>query len=67
MDAYEHVQSNALEITDDVAAFQTLGKEVSLVMSTQNNLKITNPEDVELANFLVHTGAIKKVFELAYQ
>lgn len=50
-------------VTDCIAAYN---EPVTLVISEQNNLKITTPKDVELANFLIHTGSIKQVFELAY-
>jgi 2-C-methyl-D-erythritol 4-phosphate cytidylyltransferase len=65
--AYGQAHKKGVTVTDCVAAYQLDSKAVTLVMSRQNNLKVTHPEDVELANFLVHTGSIKKVFELAYQ
>jgi 2-C-methyl-D-erythritol 4-phosphate cytidylyltransferase len=65
--AYQSVIAGAVTVTDCVdAAVRLDNGPVSLVFPEQNNLKITRPEDVELANFLIHTGSIKKVFELAY-
>lgn len=65
--AYAQVQELGVTVTDCVDAWtRTYGAPVTLVTPEQNNLKITRPEDVELANFLVHSGSIKKVFELAY-
>ena len=66
-DAYRAVREEGLTVTDCVAAYNHRPRPVTLVSSEQNNLKITNPADVEIANFLIHTGSIKKVFELAYQ
>lgn len=64
--AYRAINKTEKNITDCVAAYNSPDQPVSLVLSEQNNLKITNPSDVEIANFLIHTGSIKKVFELAY-
>ena len=66
LEAYEQIEDLEKEVTDCVAAYQLEKRGVSLVLPQQNNFKITNPEDVELANFLIHTGSIQKVFELAY-
>jgi len=60
------LHAKGMNVTDCVAAYSVNGKPVTLVEPLQNNLKITRPEDVELANFLIHTGSIQKVFELAY-
>ena len=67
LEAYREVAASGTAITDDVEAWvqHTAGK-TSLVQPEQLNFKITRPEDVELANFLIHTDSIKKVFELAY-
>ena len=65
-EAYRNVQKEGITVTDCVAAYNSLSRPVTLVEAEQNNLKITNPADVELANFLIHTGSIKKVFELGY-
>ncbi len=66
-EAYHKVVSSGELVTDCVEAHSRQGKTgTTLVFPEQNNLKITRPEDVELANFLIHTGSIKKVFELAY-
>src|SRR5690606_20928452 len=65
--AYTQLQQTGATVTDCVDALMRANPTpVTLVNPEQNNLKITRPEDVELANFLVHTGSIKKVFELAY-
>jgi 2-C-methyl-D-erythritol 4-phosphate cytidylyltransferase len=64
LDAYREVESLALEVTDCIGAYGRGGAVVALVGSEQHNLKITHPRDVELADFLVGKGSIKKVFEL---
>ena len=65
-EAYRNVQRAGLTVTDCVAAYSYEPRPVTLVESEQNNFKITTPADVELANFLILTGSIKKVFELGY-
>jgi len=67
LEAYRNIKASGRVITDDVEAWVShTGGETSLVRPEQLNFKITRPEDVELANFLIHTDSIKKVFELAY-
>jgi len=66
-DAYSKVIQSGQTVTDCVDAMVRYNSaQTTLIFPSQNNLKITRPEDVELANFLIHTGSIKKVFELAY-
>ena len=63
--AYQKVKESGIVVTDDVEALsQSDGTPCTLVFPEQNNLKITRPEDVELANFMIQTASVKKVFEL---
>ena len=67
LEAYRNIIASSSMITDDVEAWvRHTGGTTSLVRPEQLNFKITRPEDVEMANFLIHTDSIKKVFELAY-
>ena len=49
--ALESALKNNLEITDEASAIEYMGLESILVESEKNNIKITNPEDLALANF----------------
>ncbi|BBB23529.1 2-C-methyl-D-erythritol 4-phosphate cytidylyltransferase [Isorropodon fossajaponicum endosymbiont JTNG4] len=42
---------NGTNITDEASAIEYLGLESILVKSSKSNIKITNPEDLALANF----------------
>ncbi|MBW5290223.1 MAG: 2-C-methyl-D-erythritol 4-phosphate cytidylyltransferase [Candidatus Ruthia sp. Asou_11_S2] len=42
---------NGINITDEASAIEYLGLESILVKSSKSNIKITNPEDLALANF----------------
>lgn len=65
--AYQKLVASQQSVTDCVEALNQLNNSpTTLVFPEQNNFKITRPEDVALANFLIHSGSIKKVFELAY-
>jgi 2-C-methyl-D-erythritol 4-phosphate cytidylyltransferase len=47
--AFEHVSENNLPITDDAAAIEALGMRPALVECSVQNIKITHPQDMELA------------------
>jgi 2-C-methyl-D-erythritol 4-phosphate cytidylyltransferase len=47
--AFKHVRENNLQITDDAAAIEALGMQPGLVESSTQNIKITHPQDLELA------------------
>jgi len=49
--ALENVIQNKLSITDEASAIEHLGLKSLLVAGRKSNLKITTPEDLELANF----------------
>jgi 2-C-methyl-D-erythritol 4-phosphate cytidylyltransferase len=53
--AYEVVAARRLAITDEVSAVQQLGRGVVLVPNETLNLKITFPEDVPLADFVLRS------------
>lgn len=59
LDAYEHVKKNSIKITDDVAAAASLGIRVSIVENFSPNPKITVPEDIALAEYLMSRGSPK--------
>jgi 2-C-methyl-D-erythritol 4-phosphate cytidylyltransferase len=51
--AYEHVIKENLEVTDDAAAVECLGEPVEVVHSPRPNPKITTPEDLRFAEWLL--------------
>lgn len=51
--AYEHSKAHNLEVTDDSMMVEALGKEVYLVESTYDNIKITTSEDLQLAHMIL--------------
>ena len=53
VNAYEYVLGNAMLVTDEVSAVQSLGEPVHVVENTTPNLKITYPADLALAEKLI--------------
>ncbi|MDC9714955.1 MAG: 2-C-methyl-D-erythritol 4-phosphate cytidylyltransferase [Gammaproteobacteria bacterium] len=53
--ALENVIQNNLMITDEASSIEYLGLESVLVPASKSNLKITTPEDLELANFYLNS------------
>ena len=47
--AFKHVREKNLAITDDAAAIEALGMQPGLVECSTQNIKITHPQDLELA------------------
>ena len=57
LDCLERALTDGLTITDEASALEAYGHKVKLVTSDARNLKITTPEDIELAEFLLNTGS----------
>ena len=53
MQAYNYVISNNIQITDDVAAYSTLGLNVAVVENGSYNPKITVPDDIALVEYII--------------
>ncbi|MEN8661433.1 MAG: 2-C-methyl-D-erythritol 4-phosphate cytidylyltransferase [Lentimonas sp.] len=53
LSAYQNVKANKLAITDDTAAAATIGIHTTLVPNTKPNLKITTPQDLLYAEWLL--------------
>jgi len=51
--ALEHAQSNGLIATDEAMAVERLGLHPALVEGREDNLKVTTPADLALAEFLL--------------
>lgn len=55
-EAYQRARQEGIEATDDAMLVERLGKEVILVEGQRSNLKITEPEDLWLAEILIREG-----------
>ena len=54
--AYKHVRINNLHITDDTASAASIGLKTTLVPNDTPNIKMTTPEDLSYAAWLLHQG-----------
>ncbi|WP_024610521.1 2-C-methyl-D-erythritol 4-phosphate cytidylyltransferase [Pseudoalteromonas sp. TB64] len=52
--ALQSALSSGATITDEASAIEWAGKPVKLVAGRSDNIKITTPEDLDLAGFLLH-------------
>lgn len=50
---FEKVEVEGLEVTDDVSVVEALGEVVKLTLGEYTNLKITTPEDMDVANAIL--------------
>lgn len=53
LEAYRKVAADRLRITDEVSAIEQIGARVVVVPSTAPNFKITYPDDLSLAEFVL--------------
>lgn len=52
-EAHQQAQKEGIVATDDAALVERLGTSVYIVQGSYNNIKLTTPEDIELAEFLL--------------
>jgi 2-C-methyl-D-erythritol 4-phosphate cytidylyltransferase len=52
--ALQNALASGATITDEASAIEWAGKPVRLVIGRSDNIKITTPEDLDLAGFLLH-------------
>jgi 2-C-methyl-D-erythritol 4-phosphate cytidylyltransferase len=52
-DCHEKGKQLDWEVTDDAALFERCGLPVKIVMGAESNLKVTTPEDLPIAEFLL--------------
>ena len=57
--AYEQAIAENIEVTDDSALVERLGAIVAVIEGDARNIKITRPEDIALAEILVHSSKFK--------
>jgi 2-C-methyl-D-erythritol 4-phosphate cytidylyltransferase len=53
--ALQFVIEHKIDITDDASSIEALGKQGLLVQGSKHNIKITTPQDLELANLILNT------------
>ena len=53
VEAHQHAQRKQIQLTDDAALVEQLGLKVKCVMGSYDNLKITTPEDLTVAEALM--------------
>jgi 2-C-methyl-D-erythritol 4-phosphate cytidylyltransferase len=56
-DAYRAVYAENILVTDEVSAVERLGQKIALVLNDDFNLKITNPRDLSVADFILRKRA----------
>ena len=59
IEAYEKAMKEGFYTTDDSALIEKYGGKIKVVMGSYRNIKITTPEDLEIAEFLVSREAEK--------
>ena len=62
---FAKVEAENLEVTDDVSIVEALGEPVKLTLGEYTNLKITTPEDMDVASAILEDRKTKPVNMLA--
>ena len=57
--AIETALKNNLTITDEASALESIGESVQVVMGRSDNIKITYPDDLELARLILQSQNIQ--------
>lgn len=58
LNAYEEAMKDSVLVTDDAMFVEALGHDVYIVTGEELNFKITSPEDLAYAEFLIKTGKV---------
>ncbi len=58
LEAYERLRENNMVVTDDAAAVESMGLKVKIVMGSYENIKITTPVDLIIAEEILKRGDI---------
>ena len=53
--AIEYALENNIAITDEASALEYMGETVQVVMGRSDNIKITYPDDLELARLILQS------------
>lgn len=55
MEAYQHARTENLSVTDDSMMIEALEKNVHVVLSSYNNIKVTTKEDLAVLNTILRS------------
>ncbi len=55
-EAFRHIQTHNLQVTDDLSMIEALGLPAQIIPSSPRNFKITTPFDLALAETLIQKG-----------
>jgi 2-C-methyl-D-erythritol 4-phosphate cytidylyltransferase len=58
---FAKVAAENLEVTDDVSIVEALGEPVKLTKGEYTNLKITTPEDMDVADAILEERKMKPI------
>jgi 2-C-methyl-D-erythritol 4-phosphate cytidylyltransferase len=59
LDAYDQAMKEGLYSTDDSALVEHYGGKIKVVLGSYRNIKVTTPEDLDIAEFLIKKTAIE--------
>lgn len=59
--ALHHIIESKIEVTDDVSAVESLGLSPKIVVGRSDNIKITYPQDLAVAEVLIENQKNKKI------
>ncbi|HEY8448826.1 MAG TPA: 2-C-methyl-D-erythritol 4-phosphate cytidylyltransferase [Thermomicrobiales bacterium] len=54
-EAFAHANAQGIEVTDEASLFEALGWPVTVVQGSRDNLKITMPEDLPIAEAIIRS------------
>lgn len=58
LEGFAKVKANSLEVTDDVSVIEALGKPVKLTLGEYTNIKLTTPDDLQVAEQVLRERGI---------
>ncbi|HHY77027.1 MAG TPA: 2-C-methyl-D-erythritol 4-phosphate cytidylyltransferase, partial [Clostridiales bacterium] len=56
--AYEFCKANGIKATDDSMMVEQMGVRVKVIEGSYENIKITTPEDLAFAEYILESGRI---------
>lgn len=56
-EGFVRVEKENLEVTDDVSIIELLGKKVKVTRGEYTNIKVTTPEDIDVAEAILRDRA----------
>ena len=59
MEGFNKVKAENLEVTDDVSVVEALGKPVKLTLGQYTNIKLTTPDDLQVAEQVLRERGVK--------